>query len=91
MQKKYPYLAISNSIEPIEKHEGRGRPKRNSEKKIIGFKLLLSIERDQAAIDKFLRRKGRFILATNELDHDRLANIDILIEYKKQQSVEHGF
>ena len=34
---------------------------------------------------------GRFILATNVLDADKLSNEDVLPEYKAQQSTERGF
>ena len=34
---------------------------------------------------------GRFILATNLLDPDKLSNEDVLAEYKAQQSTERGF
>ena len=34
---------------------------------------------------------GRFILATNVLDADKLSNEDVLREYKAQQSTERGF
>ncbi len=53
---------------------------KNAERKVAGFKLVLSMERDQPIISKFLRREGRFILATNELDSDRLSSADILVE-----------
>ena len=34
---------------------------------------------------------GRFILATNVLDADKLSNEDVLLEYKAQQSTERCF
>ncbi|CDN09860.1 hypothetical protein RintRC_0808 [Richelia intracellularis] len=34
---------------------------------------------------------GRFILATNVLDADKLSNEDVLREYKAEQSTERGF
>ena len=34
---------------------------------------------------------GRFILATNVLDADKLSNEDVLREYKAQESTERGF
>ena len=38
-----------------------------------------------------MNRKGRFILATNDLDKVAFPDEDILKEYKDQQSVERGF
>ena len=38
-----------------------------------------------------LRKKGRFILATNNLDTESLSNHALLATYKDQQKVESGF
>jgi transposase len=38
-----------------------------------------------------LNKKGRFILATNELDSEGYKDEEILEEYKEQQKVEGGF
>jgi transposase len=38
-----------------------------------------------------LNAKGRFILATNDLDRERYPVAQLLQDYKDQQSVERGF
>ncbi len=50
-----------------------------------------TFERDQEEIGRVLNKKGRFILATNELDAEGYKNEQILKEYKEQQKVEGGF
>src|SRR5271163_74293 len=42
-------------------------------------------------IDQALMAKGRFIIATNELDHNKLSAKEMLFNYKEQQAVERGF
>jgi transposase len=37
------------------------------------------------------RTKGRFIVATNELDPTKLSAQEMLFNYKEQQAVERGF
>lgn len=91
IQKKYRYLDITVRTEAVQKHLGRGRPAANTAKKTVGYKLIMTIEKNQKAIDVFLRRKGRFILATNQLNQKILSTTNVLSEYKNQQCVENGF
>ena len=46
---------------------------------------------NQDAIAQEQRKAGRFILATSVLEHHQLSNDQLLLEYKAQQSAEHGF
>jgi transposase len=58
---------------------------------VVGYKIEATFERNQKEVAKQLNKKGRFILATNELDTERYKNEQILEEYKEQQNVEGGF
>jgi len=60
----------------------RGRPKKGEGKAVSDYKVKASFERDTSAIGMLLNRKGRFILATNDIDRE---------EHTDQQSVERGF
>jgi transposase len=91
LKEGYKLHMIEAQLVPIDKHTGRGRPKKDSEKLIIGYKMNTTFERNQGEIAKLLNRKGRFILATNELDSEGYTNEQILREYKEQQNVEGGF
>jgi transposase len=91
LQKKYRYHEIKARVEPVEKFSGRGRPKSGSQKVMIGFCIKALIEKNETEIAETLNRKGRFILATNELDHSLLSNESVLREYKAQSQVERGF
>ena len=46
--------------------------------------------KNQIEIEKELRRKGRFVIATNDLELELTPN-EILNKYKEQQKVEGGF
>lgn len=45
----------------------------------------------EGAIRREILRKGRFIVATNELDSDELSDEEALRAYKEQQYAERGF
>ena len=90
-QKQYPHFLIQETIVPIEKHATKGRPKKEATKKIVGYKLNTSFTRNEQSIQALLNSKGRFLLATNDLETQKYPDEQILSEYKDQQSVERGF
>ena len=67
-----------------------GRPKKDAPI-TIKYYLETRLERDGEKISFSLQKKGKFIIATNELDSELLSNRDLLDNYKGQQSVERGF
>lgn len=88
--KKYRYHLTSYNIQPIEKYECRGRPNPLTPK-ITQYKIVCNVVENNQAIKTALNKKGRFILATNQLDEEALPSEKILTQYKEQQSVEGGF
>lgn len=92
LKQKRKLHKLTGLLVTIDKHTVRGRPKKDSaEKRILGYRMDTAFERDQEEITKLLNKKGRFILATNELDAQMYKNAQILEEYKEQQNVEGGF
>ena len=89
--KSLKYHHASWTITPVEKHAGRGRPKKGIAPLTHGYRIQGIFEQDNDKIELIKRRKGRFILATNELDRAALAAQDFLMEYKKQYKTEQGF
>lgn len=85
--KKYRLHVFSSSIVPVMKYAKRGKPKAGEEKIVAGYKIESSFERNEAIINKLLNSKGRFILATNDLDAESYPDSQILKEYKEQQKV----
>ena len=91
LEKTYPLHKIDASIEPLLKNQGPGRPKENAAKVQKGFRVVATAKKDDAAIEAKLNTKGRFVLATNEMDEKALSDGEILQDYKGQQGVERGF
>ena len=82
---------ITSQVVEVKKYAKKGKPKSGEEKIVIGFKVESSFERNEEEINKMLNKKGRFILATNDLDKENYPDQLMLSEYKEQQNVEGGF
>ena len=91
LNKKMTYHQAEISIVPVEKHAGKGRPKKEDIAETVGYKITGSIVEQDDIIEKTRRQKGRFLLATNELDRTALPDNEILAEYKEQSKTESGF
>jgi len=92
VQKKYPLHVLSFSMAAVHKYHKKGRPSENSKKEIAGFQIeFTSVDFNAVEAGIILNRKGRFVLATNELDTAGFPDQNLLNEYKLQQDVERGF
>ena len=91
LKKSYRLHVITSKISPLLKYTKRGKPKAGKEKQVTGYKIESEFTRNEEEVAKLLNSKGRFILATNDLDKENFSNQKILYEYKEQQNVEGGF
>ena len=89
--KKLFYFTGTYEIEIVEKNEKKGRPLQNAAKIISFYKILVKIEKNEIKINEEKLTKGRFILATNQMNEEELTNIQIFEEYKSLQNTERGF
>jgi transposase len=89
--KKFKLYNIDGMIETIFKYNKRGKPKDTDIKVASGYKVVATFKRNTELIEQLQNSKGRFILATNDLDKDSYPNTAMLKEYKQQQCVESGF
>lgn len=89
--KKLKYHQIDYQFEKVEKHSQRGRPGKNSVAEKIGCRVNSTFTKDEAAIQTAENRLGRFVLATNELNVERLPDKELLSEYKGLSQNESGF
>lgn len=89
--KKLTYHAILATVKPIFQHQGKGRPSKDAKPSIVGYKIEGTLMRDENKINTTKNKKGRFILATNQLNRDILPDEQILLEYKGQAKTESGF
>ena len=80
------------NIEVIEQaqHRRPGRP-RQGDRQSLSYQIQAEIISKETAITIEMQRAGRFILATNVLNTNKLSDEDVLREYKSQQSTERGF
>ena len=90
--KQCNYLQLN--ILPYEKkpyYTSKGRPAQGSEPAgyhyFVRAEVVCHIEEYQQAA----YRKGKFVIATNELDEQALPDIEVLFAYKGQAKVERGF
>jgi transposase len=72
-------------------HGKRGRPKPDTVPESVRFHPQATLVHNPEAIAAQQRIAGRFILATNVLACVELSAVEVLAEYKKQQSSERGF
>lgn len=89
--KKFKLYDIDSMIETIYKYNQRGKPKSTDIKVASGYRVIATFKRNIKLIEQLQNSKGRFILATNDLDKDSYSNTIMLEEYKQQQGVESGF
>lgn len=78
-------------MQTLERCPDKGRPRADAQKIVVGYRLTGEARRDEAAIARALTTKGRFILATNDLDTVGYPDARLLADYKDQQGVERGF
>jgi len=75
----------------VKKYASKGRPKADELPETIGHQIKFSLCLNEQKIAEIRTRKGRFVLATNQLDEMILSNEEVLSEYKGQSGTERGF
>lgn len=86
------YHRVDYQLEEVPHYQKPGRPASTAVPDRIGYRLVGCVVEDKDAIEKAVQRKGKFILATNQLDSKALPAETLLAAYKGQaSSVERGF
>ena len=89
---KWKYHRATAQAGAVMQYPKRGRPTAEDQKEVVGYKLEGSVEENATAIEEAKVALGRFIVATNDLDRERLTANAMLENYKDQGiSVERGF
>jgi transposase len=91
LQKEYPLYLVHGQVVAEKKYASKGKPAADAVPLRVEYKLDLMAERNEAAVAELLSRKGRFILATNDMEKEAYPAARMLSEYKEQQNVEGGF
>ena len=89
--KKLKWHQLHYDIVPILKHQGRGRPKPGAQMHCVGYQCHAALASDIEKINTETERLGRFILATNQLDEEKISAQEMLSQYKSQTHIERGF
>lgn len=87
---KYHSLELVE-IETHAHYNTPGRPTKNKSPEHFTYRVTAQVIPVHDVIEIARRQAGRFILATNVLDEETLANDEVLTEYKDQQGSERGF
>jgi transposase len=91
-KKTLTYTTVPDLAIRAQAHYGRrGKPKKDAPPERVDYFLTGSVASCLQTRAELERIQGMFVLATNELDADRLPASEVLQEYKGQSHVEKGF
>ena len=86
------HQSLSYSIHPRNRYGRKGRPPKKAQPQAVEWYISGELEDNPEAIAVSRKSKGMFVVATNELDSERLSDAQLLEAYKDQGvSVERGF
>ena len=90
--KKLKWHRVTATYHPIRKYPRPGRPPKGAQRQVVGWQVKATYQVDSERLEAAQQWLGRFLLATNELDADRLPDEAMLNSYKAQgMTVERGF
>jgi len=89
--RSWRYHQADYTIELVTQYPRKGRPRPGDQPVTVGYRVQGQVVRDETKIEPIRRQKGRFILATNELDREKLPDETMLTEYKSLSHTERGF
>lgn len=90
--KKLRYQILEYIVVSKNRYTGKGRPAKDAIPDGVEWFIEGSLRDDHEQIELTKQRKGRFVLATNELDETVLSDSQLLEVYKDQGvTVERGF
>jgi transposase len=73
------------------KHRRSGRPRQDATLDHEVWQIQAAVTINAASLEREVRRKAAFLVATNVLDPDQLSDQELIQTYKEQHSVERGF
>ena len=92
LQAAWCFHRVEVRLEPVWHYGKRGCPKKDAAPQRTGFRVVGQIVERTEAIFAAQQNPGKLVLATNELDKNRLCTETLLTAYKGQGvSVERGF
>jgi transposase len=90
--KKLRHQSFEYAVVSRNRYAAKGRPAKDAEPDTVEWYISGTLSDDEAAIAETKKRKGMFVVATNELDSAALSDEQLLEAYKDQAvTVERGF
>lgn len=90
--KKLKWHIVTATYHPLKKYPQPGRPPKGAKRQVVGWQVKATCQVDTEQLNEAQKWLGRFLLATNELDTERLPDEKMLDSYKAQgTTVERGF
>ena len=91
-QKQLRYQRLGYEIVGREYYSGKGRPKRDAKPESRKWFIAGTLSDEEQEIADVERRKGMFVVGTNELDSEIFGDEELIAVYKDQgHTVERGF
>jgi transposase len=89
---KCKYLSINRlECKKIPVYDKKGRPSKTNLPVAFQYYIQGTAYTERATFEKMAHTKGKFIVATNDLDTTTLADVGLFFAYKGQSKVERGF
>lgn len=91
-EKQCKYIEFTNKqVHKVASFKGKGRPKKGAAPDLTHYTISAAVHCSLEDYQKRKSYKGRFVIATNQLDEDKLSDIALFNYYKGQAKVERGF
>lgn len=91
-EKECKYLHFTDKqVHKVLSFKSKGRPKKDAVPDIIHYTISASMHCSLEDYEERKRYKGRFVIATNQLNKDKLTDKELFDNYKGQAKVERGF
>jgi transposase len=86
-----PWLVAQSAVVAVPQYGRVGRPRREAQPVEQEWHIQAQLQVDAEAVEREVRRKAAFLVATNVLDETALSDRELIATYKAQSAVERGF
>jgi transposase len=86
-----PWLVAHSEVVAVPKYGRVGRPRQQTQPVEQEWHVRAQLQRDPAALEREVRRKAAFLIASNVLEVAALPDLELIQTYKAQSAVERGF
>ncbi|MGJ3237353.1 MAG: IS1634 family transposase [Anaerolineae bacterium] len=91
LTKKWQFHRLTTTLYTEKRYQQAGRPTDDTPFELV-WRFEAQLHEDEVALEQLRRTHGKYVIATNELDENKLGSLEMLAIYKQQStSVERGF